>query len=398
LELGAVATRERVVVPRPRRIVGMAKKRAREEDAVPSGVDLGEEDGSTCAGSELESVSSLDRFSKGRVEDEWHLESCQAVFKKISVTLNTLHEHVSPIFTLDQRRKMGIESEYGGITGTLRAQSFFRIAKVLCGVEEQDARLLSAASKEDTVRPVLSPKYRMVKNKSIFCDIGSGTGRPSLYMASLGLRASVGLDIDPMQVFSSCVGRRLVRKRIKALEEKATRTGFFHADVCRLNSLEPVTHVFGFLGYVDIVKRTTLLVALSETVQVFVAVVLHVKELDGTGILEESEETEEDKAAPVIRVHGLTMPSGRMYTGVVIPMTKSRRDRVIKTLAKEHKETLRLKAEGLSFAKHLHRALNAPDGFEDLASQHIDAFLGPQDENQGQRRRGTRLRRAASRR
>mmetsp|Transcript_16279 Transcript_16279/g.20880 ORF Transcript_16279/g.20880 Transcript_16279/m.20880 type:complete len:241 (-) Transcript_16279:28-750(-) len=170
---------------------------------------------------------------------------------------------------------------------------------------------------------------QLVMGDSIFCDIGSGTGRPSLYMGSLGIRASVGFDIDPMQVLGSLNGLTQIQKRKHQTLKLNCNVSFFQGDVCKIDCLNPVTHAFGFLGYPKIVADTAALVARSSTVKVFVAVVLHERELKGTGML--------DDKSDILTLSGMSMPGGSQYTAYVIPLTKERRENVLKKCNKKGK-------------------------------------------------------------
>ena len=170
-------------------------------------------------------------------------------------------------------------------------------------------------------------------------DIGSGTGRPVIYMASTPIRASVGFDIDPMQTWNSCNGLSLVEKGNK--NPLKCPVAFFQADVLRIQNLDPVTHAYAFLGYPDIINATALLLARSRSVKVFVAVVLHEKEIKSTGLV--------DDRSDVIVLTGLQMPGGNSYMAYVIPMTKKRRAVILKRLsATEEVDRLISDFEGLS--------------------------------------------------
>jgi hypothetical protein len=230
----------------------------------------------------------------------------------INRVVNRIHEHASPKFTSEERIAMNIQNEYGGITGTIRPSGLKRIAKVLCST--------------------LDDKYLMKRGESVFCDIGSGTGRPTFYFATLPIKASIGFDIDPWQVFNSVNAQTLLRKTKQSAELMKATTTFFPGDVLGLRSLEPVTHAFAFLGYPDIVHSTANLIANTKTIKVFIAVVLHDRELRSAGVIEESESEE----YTVLR--GMQMPGGNSYTAYVIPMTPVRRKTILKaTKAKAEK-------------------------------------------------------------
>ena len=116
----------------------------------------------------------------------------------------------------------------------------------------------------------------------------------------------------------------------KKLQFKAP-VGLFVADVNKLSSIEPVTHVFAFLGYSGIVEDTVQLAARSSTCTTLVAIVLYVDELKKSGLLEDGEDDFEV-------IPNISMPSGNQYTGVVVPMTASRRERLVNKACKPKKD------------------------------------------------------------
>ena len=245
--------------------------------------------------------------SKSRSESDDAIDASKLACHVASVNrlLNKIHEHVSPKFTAKERKKYGIGEEYGGITGTLRPKSMERVAMALMGTP--DAR-----------GNALDDYYHLKRGESVFCDIGSGTGRPTFYFAHFPIRASLGFDIDPAQVLNSLQGYRVVRKH-KLL---ACPVALFQADVTRVGDMNPVTHVFAFLGYTKIVKSTAALIARSSTVRVLVAVVLHDAEIRGAGLLGDGDDD-------AVWLNGMQMPGGNSYRAVVLPMTSARRRRVI---------------------------------------------------------------------
>ena len=184
-----------------------------------------------------------------------------------------------------------------------------------------------------------------------------------MYMASAEIRASVGFDIDPMQTWNSCSGLALVEKgKAKVLK---CPVAFFQADVLKISNLEPVTHAYAFLGYPDIINATALLLARSQSVKVFVAVVLHEKEIKSTGLI--------DDRADITVLTGLQMPGGNSYMAYVIPLTKVRRKLIEKKLAsKQSLDTLIHDFKALSteepgqldisttFTSNLNRAIEEP--------------------------------------
>ena len=245
--------------------------------------------------------------------------SAKALFKAvvskklllINRVLNQGHEHVSPKYTPEERLKYNLTKEYGGITGTLVPCSFLRIMEVLT--------------------TGLSTEYAL-NNDSVFCDVGCGTGRPVLYMASISIAASVGFDIDPMQVYNSCQNHARVEKHETKTDTKVLncdKVRLFQMNAMDINDLAPVTHVYSFIGYPRLVSTLTSLVCRSPTVKVFIAVVLHANELVNTGII--------DDMSDVTVIHGVKMPAGNAYSAYIIPITDKRRRHYLKEMASPRK-------------------------------------------------------------
>ena len=213
--------------------------------------------------------------------------------RSVYLKLNKVHEGVSPILTPEERRRMGLEKEYGGTTGTIKAASFVSVVRAMHALE------------------AFTPS-------SVFLDVGCGTGRASLTVASaLEIRASLGFDVDKLQVFNACTGYQAfggTRLRSPAL--------FFHQDAFELQSLSPATHVYTFMGYPAIAHFVARLAAASETTKVLAVVYLRESDVVECGLA-----LREDK--DVVRLSGLKM-AGRQYCGVVVPMTEERRVRVLR--------------------------------------------------------------------
>jgi len=186
-------------------------------------------------------------------------------FRRINSALGRLHEHVSPKFTSKEREQFGIQNQYGGITGTLTPSSLYRITTLLQGDVVPGAKFKRRFDDEECKLPW---DFTLKAKESVFCDIGSGTGRPVFYLACADIKASIGFDIDPMQVFNSRYGKEYLIKRNAPINSPL---GFFHANVQHIVSLFPVTHAFAFLGYPDIIDSTVHLVATTSSIKVFIA-------------------------------------------------------------------------------------------------------------------------------
>jgi len=196
-------------------------------------------------------------------------------------------------------------STYGGITGTVSVASIARMVDALTG-------------------DGLLPQYRL-NGSSVFCDIGCGTGRPTFYFAGLPIRASLGFDVDDFQVRNSMNGWRLLRNNADKISFRAP-VSLIVQDALLLNSLDPVTHAYAFVGYSAFTSIVVQLAARTPSLKALCLVVLRDRELVETGLL--NRETDTD----VIAVGGMTMAGGRSYPGFVIPMTEARRKRVLLAL------------------------------------------------------------------
>jgi hypothetical protein len=141
---------------------------------------------------------------------------------------------------------------------------------------------------------------------SVFADVGSGAGHAVFIAACLAIKLAYGFDIEPPQVTESIQNLGLLQTaglttatRLLAM----ARVVLFQADVLRVASLAPATHVYAFFGYTAIILATALRVALSPTVRIFAAVVLHREDLEAAGLL-----LAED--GPVRVMRGMFMPGG----------------------------------------------------------------------------------------
>mmetsp|Transcript_9474 Transcript_9474/g.17865 ORF Transcript_9474/g.17865 Transcript_9474/m.17865 type:complete len:334 (-) Transcript_9474:193-1194(-) len=275
--------------------------------------------------------------------------------RKINSSLHKIHEYCAPKYTDKERESLGIQGEYGGITGTLQSSAFLRLANALCGKRIDGLRFKNKPVGDDNVG-WLADKFTMKRGESVFCDIGSGTGRPTFYFSTLDIRASVGFDIDPMQVINSCVGEKRLLKNPETRKFIKAPTFFCQGDVLCIESLAPTTHAFGFLGYTDVINATTLLVAKTKTIKVFAVVVIHERDLRESGILED-DDTDTD-GSRVLKMLNLSMPGGHSYQGFICPMTPERRKRVIARLTGRTKQP----RVDTKFSKVITDAISSVDG------------------------------------
>ena len=274
-------------------------------------------------------------------------ESLKRHAQLVHNALRTVHEGTSPKYTSTQRGKYvgdsgeSGDSTYGGITGTITFSGFVRVLEVMWTGSDSGAVPSSAVSastststRDSAATVTLAPRFRMRPHESVFCDVGCGTGRPTLSAAGLPLRASLGFDVDPLQVFNSCAGWRLVESRVSPSSSSSSSSsssmcpvGFFHGDAMTLATIAPVTHMYSFVGYDRIVFELARLAQVTPTVQTLAVVAVRDNEVRQSGLWDPHADTD------VVVVRGLKMPAGNAYTGFVVPMTSQRRERVARTLA-----------------------------------------------------------------
>jgi hypothetical protein len=223
--------------------------------------------------------------------------------REVNIKLRGIHEGVEPKYTSKDLKKFNGEGEYGGITGTI-SSGFSRIGHALMGLNIGDG--------------VLGPEYIFEPYQSIFLDIGSGTGRPVLSMAGLPLKLCIGFDISRLQVQNSIVNYREMERKGAGVSTPAV---FFHHDLFRLKSFDPVTHAYAFVGYEEFVHRIAFIASLSTTLKTLVLVILH-KEIQECQLYDPNEDTD------VLQLT-VAMTGGKSYRAFIIPMTFARKARVL---------------------------------------------------------------------
>lgn len=221
-------------------------------------------------------------------------DSPAAWCRLVSTELRKQHEAVAP------------ESS-GGTTGTITPNSFARVLRAM-----------------DAIAPLSDPG-------SVFCDVGCGTGGPSLSAAlAYRPRAAIGFDCERLQVLNACRGSARLQPRLEAgaAAPAPAPVYFFQHDACALATLEPATHVYLFAAYPAIIARTAVLAARSATVQALGIVYLRRCDVEECGVLS-PEDGDADPDADAARLAGLRMGT-RQYGGVVVPLTPERRARILK--------------------------------------------------------------------
>jgi len=217
--------------------------------------------------------------------------------RTINIKISTVFECTSPFYTRDERVRMGIDNQYGGITGSITPSSFMRFFKVL-----QE-----------------SPELMVIPNESVFCDIGSGMGRPSLTAALFPFKACLGFDIDNIQVQNSINAQRVVQKQKGSLLISPVK--FFQMDARMIRSLNPTTHAYAFIGYENMIYEVARFVLETTTLKVLCIVVVKSDGMYSSGLL-----GDEDLQHVVFT--GMKMSSGRSYTGYLIPISQLLKDRI----------------------------------------------------------------------
>jgi len=305
------------------------------------------------------------------------------IFSKLSRCLGRIHEHVSPKYTVEERKSFGIEDEYGGITGTLRPKSIENMAAAFRGCHVIGSRFLSESlsdenldnvnsSKDSALHlPQLAKEYWLDKD-SIFCDVGSGTGFPVFCFASIDIKASVGFDIDPMQVFNSYIRYRVLQNDPNLSAALESKIYFFHGDIERMRELDEVTHVFAFVGCPNVMISLTAALARSQSIKVFCPVVPNSDALSETGLLDEI--YGEEPGDRVFVLPNMTMSGGRSYKGLVIPISSRRRQNIwLRCVSRRPTKRLLFK-EDSPFRPFL-SALRQSGGIKALVQAEFDRML-----------------------
>jgi hypothetical protein len=233
-------------------------------------------------------VSTCKRVRSSDEENTVSLANFKAVYKVI----DRMHEPIAPV-----------GSEEHSITGNVTAGSFFDLIS-----KEQE----------------LSEEYRLNAD-SIFIDIGSGMGRPTLCMATMPIAHSIGIEVQEDQVKMSLLALK------KIGQSKGTLTApvyIEHCNVMRVKSLSPVTHAHMFLwANPALLKHTASLLAWSKTVKVATIIYRGTpSELRALGILGEAKDQHSDSTIQV----SMKMPGQHSYGAYIFVMTDERRKRMQK--------------------------------------------------------------------
>jgi len=227
---------------------------------------------------------------------------------RVNRRLRTLHEGVAVKAPSSERALWADRgATYGGITGTVTPTCMTRLAKVL------------ATGRASDDGPALSSEYLLTR-RSVFGDIGCGTGRPSFYFASLPIACSMGFDIDPLQVRNCVTGWTLLRNKGEAFRAPVI---FDQRDASALKSVSPVTHLYAFIGYEEFTRMVVALAATSPTVKTLAVVVLRKQEMVENGAWDPQSDND------VVELGGMKMAGGKSYPGYVLPMTPARRKRIL---------------------------------------------------------------------
>jgi hypothetical protein len=230
-----------------------------------------------------------------------HMQRCNEL-------IGSIHEAAAPFFTSRERSEMGIDAEYGGITGTIVPSSMNRVLETMAyGVDD-----------------VIAEEFLFRDNESIFCDVGCGTGRPSFYVAGLKIKCSLGFDIDDLQLLNCLAG---YRKLSKSKVELQCPVLMFKQDLFAVRSLDPVTHVYAFIGYTAVAKEIARLVITSSTLKLITLVVLTKNIMYENGFMCKDEDNSD-----VVCFTSMRMSGGKSYMGFVIPITERRKNHIIQCI------------------------------------------------------------------
>lgn len=238
------------------------------------------------------------------MNSEEHFEEISKNARIVNTRISSVMESTSPFYTPKERERMGIDQTYGGITGTIIPSSFMRFFKSLQNNEE----------------------LKVKQDESVFCDVGSGMGRPSLTAALFPFKLCLGFDIDEVQVQNSFNAQAATSKIDTSVIMSPVK--FLHQDVRTLASLDPSTHVYAFVGFSGMIYEIARLIAQSITPKVLCIVVVKTDGLIGSGLFADGD-------TGVVVLKGMKMSSGRSYTGFLIPISDALKER-IKTSLQSH--------------------------------------------------------------
>ena len=141
----------------------------------------------------------------------------------------------------DQRRATEINDAFK----VIQSQGSGRIG----GESSPDAPLygeISLGSLDELVESL--KEYCDLGTSSIFMDVGSGTGKPSIYLAhNPGLCCSIGIECDKTRWCLSMQNAYLIAsKAFTRLNTCLINTWFFHIDLMELTSFHQCTHIYSF--------------------------------------------------------------------------------------------------------------------------------------------------------
>ncbi len=224
--------------------------------------------------------------------------------KKITNVVKYMHEASNPFYTSEERKKYNIEESYGGMTGTVRMSDYIKVVDVLL---------------KDSIENLFSRNEVL---SGTFCDIGSGTGIPVIYIASCDYRLEkvIGFDIDQIQIENA--NNRLKRCISKNIPIK-TNISFHQLNILQLNEFN-VDYIYTFMADSNVIKhiiKTSL--QLNSKVKKIAFVLLRCNDLYSTNFINDNDED-------VVIIKNLKTSGGTSCTGYIIPITDERRSRSLK--------------------------------------------------------------------
>ena len=216
-------------------------------------------------------------------------------FKAVYKVIDRMHEPIPPV-----------GSDEHSITGNVTAGSFFKLV---------------------TRQQELPSEYQLDAT-SVYLDVGSGMGRPTLCMATLPISLSVGIEVQEEQVKMSL----LALKKLSTAQASEAPVLIEHCDVMRVASLEPVTHVHMFLwANPALLRHAASLLAWSKTLKVMTIIYRGTpSDLRDLGILESLQDTDNTHTQQI----SMQMPGQHSYGAYVLCMTPERRQRMRAMLPK----------------------------------------------------------------
>jgi hypothetical protein len=221
----------------------------------------------------------------------------------------------------------------GGISGSLSKGAQAAVAFALAGYR----MLLLGGGRHGGLHEV----YR-ISPRSIVADFGCGSGMQLLALAChLCCELVLGLEVGiPHLVTAEANITRAIARLRKSGKTLRTRIALAFCNIEQVRSFEPVTHVFCYLGSVEMATALTRAVAHSKTLVAVMVVLLYPTALS---LVLDHQQVEggyvpSSPTEAVITLESLKCPNGNAYNSYVIPISPGRKLHAAQRLADAERE------------------------------------------------------------